>query len=177
MLQYGAQIDIKDDKNQTPIDIAWQKGFQTILYYLKNPNMTEEEVKKMAKEEKTEKKAEKKAKRKAQKNVKAVKKSEEKAEKEAHPSSANDIMARDYYSILGVKKGTRLTEELKLEMKRAYKKLALEYHPDKNPGCVDTEEKFKKIGKAYEVLSDPQKKQVYDQFGEEGLNRENWNKS
>ena len=111
MLQYGAQIDIKDDKNQTPIDIAWQKGFQTILYYLKNPNMTEEEVKKMAKEEKTEKKAEKKAKRKAEKNVKAVKKSEEKAEKEANPSSANDIMARDYYSILGVKKGTPFTEE------------------------------------------------------------------
>ena len=62
-------------------------------------------------------------------------------------------------------------------MKRTYKKLALEYHPDKNPGCVDTEEKFKKIGKAYEVLSDPQKKQVYDQFGEEGLNKKNWNKS
>ena len=86
-------------------------------------------------------------------------------------------MAGDYYSILGVKKGTQLTEELKLEMKKAYKKLALEYHPDKNPGCVDTEEKFKKIGKAYEVLSDPQKKQVYDQFGEEGLNKKNWNKS
>ena len=175
LLQYGTQIDIKDNKNQTPLDIAWQKGHHTIVYYLKNPNMTEEEVKKMAKEEKTEKKAEKKAKRKAQKNVKAVKKSEEKAEKEANPSSANDIMARDYYSILGVKKGTRLTEELKLEMKRAYKKLALEYHPDKNTACVDAEEKFKKIRKAYEVLNNPQKKQVYDQFGEEGLNKKNWN--
>ena len=175
LLQYGAQIDIKDDKNQTPIDIAWQKGFQTILYYLKNPNMTEEEVKKMAKEEKTEKKAEKKAKRKAQKNVKAVKKSEEKAEKKANPSSANDIMARDYYSILGVKKGARLSEELKLEMKRAYKKLALEYHPDKNPGCLESEEIFKRIGKAYEVLSNPEKKKVYDKFGEKGLNEKNWN--
>ena len=179
LLQYGAQIDIKDDKNQTPIDIAWQKGFQTILYYLKNPNMTEEEVKKMAKEEKIEKKAEKKAKRKAEKNAKFVKmtmkKSEEKAEKEANPSSANDIMARDYYSILGVKKGAGLSDELKLEMKRAYKKLALEYHPDKNPGCLESEEIFKRIGKAYEVLSNPEKKKVYDKFGEKGLNEKNWN--
>ena len=137
--------------------------------------MTEEEMKKLAKEAEleAEKKANKNAKKKAEDE--ARKRAEKKAEKEANPSSLNDIMAGDYYSILGVKKGTQLTEELKLEMKKAYKKLALEYHPDKNPGCVDTEEKFKKIGKAYEVLSDPQKKQVYDQFGEEGLNRENWN--
>ena len=62
------------------------------------------------------------------------------------------------------------SEELKLEMNRAYKKLALEYHPNKNPGCVDSEEKFKRIEKAYEVLSTPEMKKVYDQFGEEGLN-------
>ena len=95
-------------------------------------------------------------------------------------------MARDYYSILGVKKGTQITEELKLEMNRAYKRLALEHHPDSNKdiqqlklqlsqACFEAEEKFKKIRKAYEVLCDPQKKQVYDQMGEEGLNRWNWN--
>ena len=81
-------------------------------------------------------------------------------------------MAQDYYSILGVKKGAQLSDELKLEMKRTYKKLALEYHPDKTP---DSEEKFKRIGKAYEVLCNPEKKKVYDQFGEEGLNEKNWN--
>ena len=63
------------------------------------------------------------------------------------------------------------SEELKLEMNRAYKKLALEYHRNKNPGlCVDSEEKFKRIEKAYEVLSTPEMKKVYDQFEEEGLN-------
>ena len=149
--------------------------------FLKN-NMTEEEMKTMPEDEakkKTEEKAEKNAKKKAKENAKkmaekkAKKKAEEarkKAEKEAHPSSSNDIMARDYYSILGIQKGTRLTEELKLEMK-----IALEFHIDKNTACVDAEEKFKRIGKAYEVLSNPQKKQVYDKFGEEGLNRKNWN--
>ena len=93
-------------------------------------------------------------------------------------SSDNIIMAEDYYSILGVQKGIQLTEKLKLEMKRTYKKLAFKYHPDKNTACdVDAEEIFKKLGKSYEVLSNPQKKQVYDQFGEEGLNKRNWNKS
>ena len=163
LLQYGALIDLKDNKHQTPIDIALQKGYHTIVNYLKNPNMTEEEVKKMAKEEKAEKRAKRKAAKKAE------------AEKEANPSSSNDIMARDYYSILGVKKDAGLSEELKLEIKRAYKKLALEYHPDKNPGCLESEEKFKRIGKAYEVLCNPEKKKVYDQFGEEGLNEKNWN--
>ena len=60
-------------------------------------------------------------------------------------------------------------------MKRVYKKLAFQYHPDKNLECVDAEKKFKKIGRSYEVLSNPQKKQIYDQFGEEGLYRKNWN--
>jgi DnaJ-class molecular chaperone len=72
-------------------------------------------------------------------------------------------MGKDYYTILGVKKGA--TDE---ELKRAYRKLALKYHPDKNK-AAGAEEKFKEIGEAYDVLSDPKKKQVYDQFGEEGL--------
>ena len=97
-----------------------------------------------------------------------------KAENEANISSANVIMDGDYYSILGVRKGARLNDELKLEMKRVYKRLALEYHPDKNESA-DAIEKFKKIKKAYEVLTDPQKKKVYDQYGEEGLNKKNWN--
>ena len=80
-------------------------------------------------------------------------------------------MGKDYYSILGVKKGA--SDE---ELKRAYRKLALKYHPDKNK-AAGAEEKFKEIGEAYDVLSDPKKKQVYDQFGEEGLNKKNWNKS
>jgi len=72
-------------------------------------------------------------------------------------------MGKDYYAILGVKKGAGDDE-----LKKAYRKLALKYHPDKNksPGA---EEKFKEIGEAYDVLSDPKKKQVYDQLGEEGL--------
>ena len=83
-------------------------------------------------------------------------------------------MAQDYYSILGVKKGAPLTKELKDEMKKAYQKLALEYHPDKN-ASEGAMEKFKRIKTAFEVLSDPQKKQVFDQSGEEGLKRMNFN--
>jgi len=196
LVQNGAQLDVKDKKNRTPLVLALTLSKREIIaIYLKNLNMAEEEMKKMAKEAAAEKKAKKNAEKKAEKNAKkkakeeakkkaadkARKKAEDKArkkaEEEANPSSSNDIMTEDYYSILGVQKGIQLTEELKLEMKRAYKKLALEYHPDKNPECVDAEEKFKKIRKAYEVLSDPQKKQVYDQFGEKGLNKKNWNKS
>ena len=81
---------------------------------------------------------------------------------------ANIIMDGNYYSILGVRNGAQLSDKLKFEMKRVYKKLALEYHPDKNES-VNAMEKFTKIKKAYEVLSDPLKKQVYDQYGEEGL--------
>ncbi|MBV8444395.1 MAG: DnaJ domain-containing protein, partial [Candidatus Dormibacteraeota bacterium] len=67
---------------------------------------------------------------------------------------------RDYYEVLGV--GRSATPE---ELKRAYRKLAMEYHPDRNNGDKTAEERFKEIGEAYAVLSDPQKRQQYDMFG------------
>ena len=68
---------------------------------------------------------------------------------------------KDYYSILGVSKSATADE-----IKKAYRKLALQHHPDRNKGDKVAEGKFKEVTKAYEVLSDPQKRQTYDQFGE-----------
>ncbi|MGQ9628795.1 MAG: molecular chaperone DnaJ [bacterium] len=71
---------------------------------------------------------------------------------------------RDYYDVLGVSKSA--TED---EIKRAYRKLAMKYHPDRNPGDKTAEEKFKEASEAYEVLRDPQKRAQYDQFGHVGV--------
>ena len=67
---------------------------------------------------------------------------------------------RDYYEILGVNRDADAEE-----IRKAYRKLAVKYHPDKNPGDKQAEEKFKELGEAYEALSEPQKRAAYDQYG------------
>lgn len=74
-------------------------------------------------------------------------------------------MGKDYYKILGIPKGS--SEE---DIKKAYRRMALRFHPDKNTEA-NAEEKFKEIAEAYEVLSHPKKRLVYDQLGEEGKRR------
>lgn len=72
---------------------------------------------------------------------------------------------RDYYEVLGIDKNASAND-----IKKAYRKMAIQYHPDKNPGDKTAEEKFKEAAEAYSVLSDPDKKARYDQFGFEGVN-------
>ncbi len=72
---------------------------------------------------------------------------------------------RDYYEVLGVSRDASPDE-----IKKAYRKLAVKYHPDKNPGDTAAEEKFKEASNAYEVLSDPKKRQIYNQRGHAGVN-------
>lgn len=71
---------------------------------------------------------------------------------------------RDYYEVLGVSRGAAEND-----IKKAYRQMALKYHPDKNPGDKESEEKFKEAAEAYEVLSNPAKKQRYDQFGHQAM--------
>lgn len=73
-------------------------------------------------------------------------------------------MKRDYYEVLGISKSASDDD-----IKRAYRKLAMSYHPDRNPGDRESEEKFKEAAEAYEVLRDPQKRDLFDRYGHEGL--------
>jgi molecular chaperone DnaJ len=71
---------------------------------------------------------------------------------------------RDYYEVLGVPKNAS-----KEDLKKAYRKLAMQYHPDRNPDDKESEEKFKEAAEAYEILNDDDKKARYDRFGHEGV--------
>ena len=79
------------------------------------------------------------------------------------------MQKRDYYEILGVERGAS-----EAEIKRAYRQLALKYHPDKNPDDAEAEAKFKEATEAYEVLRDPASRQSYDQFGKQNGTFRDW---
>ena len=76
---------------------------------------------------------------------------------------------RDYYEVLGVSKGAGADE-----IKKAYRKLAVKYHPDRNQGDAEAETKFKEATEAYEVLSDEKKRGAYDQYGFAGCGQHGW---
>src|SRR5579864_9313099 len=78
-------------------------------------------------------------------------------------------MKRDYYEILLIEKNASVDE-----VKRAYRKLAMQYHPDKNPDNKEAEEKFKEATEAYEVLSDTDKRARYDRFGHQGVKQNDY---
>ena len=71
---------------------------------------------------------------------------------------------RDYYEVLGVSR-----DASEADIKKAYRKLAMKYHPDKNPGDKEAETRFKEVGEAYAVLSDAQKREAYNNFGHAGV--------
>ena len=78
-------------------------------------------------------------------------------------------MKRDYYEILGVEKNASVDD-----VKKSYRKLAMQYHPDKNPDNKEAEEKFKEATEAYEVLSDGDKRARYDRFGHQGVRQNDY---
>src|ERR1700729_1749824 len=80
-------------------------------------------------------------------------------------SSNTRVSKADYYGVLGVSR-----EVSEQELKSAYRKQALKYHPDRNPGDHTAEEKFKSASEAYQVLSDPDKRAAYDRYGHAGVN-------
>ncbi len=71
---------------------------------------------------------------------------------------------RDFYEVLGVERGAS-----EADLKKAYRRLAMKYHPDRNPGDKEAEDKFKEANEAYEVLSDASKRAAYDQYGHAGV--------
>lgn len=74
------------------------------------------------------------------------------------------MIKKDYYEVLGISRGANSAD-----IKKAYRECALKYHPDRNPGDHTAEERFKEASEAYEVLNDPQKRQIYDNYGHQGL--------